>query len=106
MARVALELTTADGASGDAFYPEARFMVAVNGTISGNLFVEIADRNDDMTADASWDNAHEESFDAMVKQKIFAGSPGYAYRVTAAAGPIKVTWDYVYTSTVPRGILD
>ena len=103
MARLALD---SDSTVGEPFYPEARFIVAVKGTISGNLFVQIADRNDDLDESASWENAQEESFDADIKQKIFAGSPGYAYRINAAnAGPT-VTWDYVYTSTVARTLLD
>ena len=109
MARVALDtLADNDAAVSDPFYPEGRFMVVVNGTITGDIFVEIADRSDDLSVASSWNNAQEDTFDATIRQKVFVGSPGYAYRINSAANNmgVKVSWDYVYTSTVARTLLD
>ena len=103
MARLALPTTVS---TGDPFYPNAEFTVAVNGSISGNIFVEVADRSDDLTSAASWDNAHEISFSDTVRQKVFAGSPGYAYRINAANSGSKVTWDYVYKAYFNYNVLD
>lgn len=103
MARLALPTTES---TGDPFYPICQFLVAVNGSISGDLFVEIADKSDDLTQDSSWDNAHEDSFSNTVKQKVFVGSPGYAYRIKAANSGPKVTWDYIFEPIINYNVLD
>lgn len=102
MARSALATTETVG---DPFYPIVDFLVVVNGSISGDLFVEVADRDDDLTVSASWDRAHENSFSDTMKQKIFAGSPGYAYRINAANSGPKVTWDYTYKAYIDYNVV-
>jgi len=102
MARLALP--TSD-ATGDPFYPMVSFVVVAHGSFSGDLFVQVADRNDDLTLSASWDNAHAETLSTSTRQKIFAGSPGYAYRIKAASSGAKVTWDYIYESIVNYNFL-
>jgi len=103
MARTVLSATET---TSDAFYPQAQFIVVVSGNISGDIFVQIADTDVDLTVDSNWQNAHEESFDGATRQKVFVGSSGYAYRINADnAGPT-VTWDYTYIGTANFNILD
>lgn len=102
MARLALPTTES---TGDPFYPIAEFIVVVRGSISGDLHVQVADRDDDLTDNSNWDNAHDASFSDTVKQKIFAGSSGYAYRINAANSGPKVTWDYVLSPEINYNVL-
>ena len=94
MAHSLLESDAATGVS-QSFEPQCDFQVAVIGSFSGNIFVQIADVDSDLTNDNNWVNAHTASFTDTDRVKVFLASRGLAYRVNAANVGPRVIWSHI-----------
>ena len=98
---MAHQILTNSQQNGDVFHPESDFAVRVVGNISGNVYVQIANKDSDGSVSNDWVNAHSDSFDANNRVKVFEASRGYAYRVQVAnAGP---TADWAHLTDAAKG---
>lgn len=86
---MAHQILTATATESDIFHPTADFVVTVHGSISGNVFLQVADKDAEGIVDSNtWINAGE-SFTDGERVRAYRASRGYAYRLNLAnAGPI------------------
>jgi len=91
MANIAL---TNEQTTGNPFTPNGPFRVSVYGTITGNLFVQHAENDADLTDDSNWNNAHDETFEDGIRTRTFDYYDGLTFRVNAATMGPTARWSH------------